>query len=179
MLGSLLRGRKTPHFMTVPELLQAATVKIPLLSREKDGVLLELTEHLCLVHHLSARKEDILTSLRARERLMSTGIGRGVAIPHAELDPPIPAVAVVGISRDGIDFGSADGKPVHVVFLLALGREAGAKRVEVLSILCRIFRKESVREEVRTAKSGEEVLAVLAREEEALRRSGHAGATVY
>ncbi len=165
--------------MTVTELLQSASVKIPLLAKDKDGVLAEMADHLTLTHGLSGRRDDILASLRSRERLMSTGIGRGVAIPHAQLDPPIPPVAAIGISRDGIDFGSADGKPVFVVFLLALGREASAKRVEVLSALSRIFRKESVRDEMKAAGSAEEVIAVLAREEEALRRTGHPGATVY
>lgn len=163
--------------MTLSELLSPACVKIPLLATDKDGILREMVEHLAGAHGLADRKDEILASLAARECLMTTGIGRGIAIPHAELETPIRPVAAVGISPNGIEYVACDGKPVFVVFLLVVGRERSCERIETLSLLSRIVRQDRVREEIRGAATAEAVVEIFLREEERQRRPGHAATT--
>ena len=165
--------------MKIAELLTPAAVRIPILATDKDGALREMAEQMARAHGLAERSEEIFESLAARERVMSTGIGRGVAIPHAELDRPIRAVAAVGVSPSGIEFAAPDGKPVTVLFVIAISRDATRERIEFLSTLSRMFRKESVREEIRGAKTAEGLLAIFAREEELIRGAGRAGASLY
>ncbi len=165
--------------MTIAQLLTPAAVRIPIIATDKDGALREMTEHLASAHGLGERGAEILESLLARERIMSTGIGRGVAIPHAELDRPIRAAAAVGVSPSGIEFGSPDGKPVTILFVIAIGRDAARERIGALSTLSRMFRKDSVRDEVRAAKTPEALLAIFAREEEQIRGGRRAGAPLY
>jgi mannitol/fructose-specific phosphotransferase system IIA component (Ntr-type) len=165
--------------MTISELLTPAAVRVPLLAADKDSALVEMTEHLVRAHGLSERRDEILASLLAREKIMTTGIGRGVAIPHAELDQPVRPCAAVGISHSGIDFDAPDGKPVSILFVIAIGKDVPRERIEVLSILSRVFRKEIVRQEVREAKSPEALLAIFAREEEIIRAAARAGASLF
>lgn len=165
--------------MTIADILSPAAVRIPILATDKEGALREMTEHLARAHGVTERSEEILSCLIARERIMSTGIGRGVAIPHAELSQPIRPVAAVGVSREGIEFGSPDGKPVTILFVIAIGRESACERIEVLSTLSRMFRKESVRKEVREAETPEALLAIFTREEDLTRSTGRAGASLY
>lgn len=165
--------------MTLSELLTPQCVRIPLLARDKEGALAEVAEQIARVHALAHREDEILASFLARERIMSTGIGRGIAIPHAELAPPVAPAAVVAISPAGIEFGAPDGKPVFVLFALVLGRDLVRERIALLSTLSRIFRRQSVRDEIREARSADAVVAAFAREEEALRQPGHAGAATF
>ena len=79
----------------------------------------ELVDHLISIGHVeSERREDVLKALHAREEQVSTGIGHGVAIPHAYCDRIDKPVAVLGRSTQGIDFEACDNAPVHFVILL-------------------------------------------------------------
>lgn len=165
--------------MTVAELLTSDCIRLPLLAGDKEGALAEMADQLASTHGAAHRRDEILASLRSREGIMSTGIGRGVAIPHAELEQSIQPAVAVGISPTGIDFGAPDGKPVYVMFALAFGRELARERIQILSTLSRIFRKESVRDEIRAAATPEALIAIFAREEELVRRMGHANAATF
>jgi PTS system fructose-specific IIC component len=165
--------------MTITELLTPAAVRIPILATDKDGALREMAEQLTRAHGFPERRDEILECLLARERVMSTGIGRGIAIPHAELDRPIRPAAAVGVSPAGIEFGSPDGRPVTILFVIAIGRENSGERIGALSTLSRMFRSDTVRDAVRAAPTPEALLAILAREEEAIRGGRRAGAPLY
>jgi len=96
----------------------------------------------------------------ARERLGSTGIGHGVAIPHgriAHLGQPIVALAR---HRRGIDFDAIDGKPVHIVVLLLAPEDADRSHLELLAHLARILQNEQVRRSIMQAESAEAVSAL-------------------
>src|SRR5688572_12297968 len=90
------------------DLLDARRVKVPLTSRTKDDVLRELVE-LAAGEHGAAVSDAILTSVRERERLLSTGIGSGVAIPHGTTPHVDQLVLAAGVARDPIDFDALDG----------------------------------------------------------------------
>ena len=105
------------------------------------------------VRDLPALEKSILS----REKVMSTGLGRGVAISHGEA-PEIPKVVVaLGISEKGIVFDSIDGDPVHILFIIVNSRLKRGEYLEVLSSLTRLMRKEEVRKGIRCCTCASEV----------------------
>jgi mannitol/fructose-specific phosphotransferase system IIA component (Ntr-type) len=96
---------------------------------------------------------------------MSTGIGDGIAIPHAAAAIEAPAI-VIGISPAGIDFDAVDGAPVHIFFLLIGSRQAPGPQLKALARIARLTRRNEFVAGLRAARSVEEVLALLTREDE-------------
>ncbi len=143
------------------DLLNASRVCLPLRSLERESVVEELTRFLAEAHG----REDLAQALREgvwkRESDLSTGIGRGVAFPHAEIGIPIEPMAVIGIAPDGIDFDAPDSKPVHLFFLLVCSEESRAERLELLSKLSNVLRDPTVPKRLRAALSPEEVVEII------------------
>jgi PTS system nitrogen regulatory IIA component len=79
--------------------------------------------------------EPLLDRLRERERLGSTAIGAGVAIPHCKLDGLTKVVVAVGVSRRGVDFGAADGAPVRLFFLVASPSRSPGEHLQCLAAI--------------------------------------------
>ena len=142
------------------DLLDARRVKVPLTSRSKDDVLRELVE-LAAGEHGSAIAEAILTSVREREKLLSTGIGSGVAIPHGTTPHIDQLVMAAGVARDPIDFDALDGKPVELFFMLIGPESASGAHVKALSRISRILRREGLRRDLRNAASGDAFVHVI------------------
>lgn len=92
-------------------------------------------------------RESVLTALLQREELQSTAIGKGLslAIPHAKHPGVRGLVGVFGRSREGIDFTSPDGQPVHLFFLLLSNRECAERHLEALAYISRKFRNPEFR----------------------------------
>lgn len=103
----------------------------------------------------------VLQSLLKRETSGSTGIGRGIAVPHAMLQSISRPIVSFTRLDPPIDFGSPDGDPVDLVFTLLWPRAATATFLPALAQLCRRFRKPRIREGLRLAQSSDEVLAIL------------------
>lgn len=123
-----------------------------------------------LVHHLEAQglltaanHDELLGSLRAREEFTSSGIGSGIAIPHAFADDVEQTVAVLGRSRAGIEFDSLDHAPVHLVILFIVPRHHYAAYLSTLSAIARVIQNEALRRELIDAPSACEMLATLRR----------------
>jgi fructose-specific phosphotransferase system IIA component len=99
-------------------------------------------------------KARLLEEMRARERLSSTGIGEGVAVPHALCDAiPQTVMAVLHLSHP-IDFASLDGAPVDLIFMMAGPRGATANHLKILSKLARLLHDGEFREAARKASDG-------------------------
>jgi mannitol/fructose-specific phosphotransferase system IIA component (Ntr-type) len=152
--------------MRLRELLRPGSIKLSLAAHDKQGALDELVDLLCADPEIAPRRQEICEALAARERLMSTAIGRGVAIPHAELSTPVRATAAVGISPGGIDYDAPDGKPVHILLVIVISRSESHERIAALSTFSRMMRKESVRQAAMQAASADELIGILAGEEE-------------
>lgn len=96
-----------------------------------------------------------------RERLGGTGVGEGVAVPHARVrDLPRPAV-VVALLDAPIDFDGPDGRPADIVFLLLSPEDAGADHLKSLARVTRVLRKAEVRQALRAARSAPAAFALL------------------
>ena len=146
--------------MLLADLLDARRVKVPLTSRTKDDVLRELVE-LAAGEHGSAIADAILTSVRERERLLSTGIGAGVAIPHGTTPHVDQLVLAAGVARDPIEFDALDGRPVELFFLLIGPESASGAHVKALSRISRLLRREGLRRDLRAAGSGDAFVTVV------------------
>jgi len=116
--------------MNVLDVLDKDLVKVPLLSSDKKGIIVELVDTLVKAKGYSAAQgEQILDAVLARESLGSTGIGGGIAIPHAKIDVIEEVTMVLGISRESIDFDSPDGEMSRIFFLvLAPSKQAFGPR---------------------------------------------------
>lgn len=104
---------------------------------------------------------DIFDSLYRREALGSTGLGRGVALPHGRLGQLSQAVGAFVRLADGIDFDAVDGEPVDLLFALIVPAEATEEHLQILSRLAERFRDADLREGLREAEDCERVYALL------------------
>ena len=132
--------------MILTDLLTPDGVRVPLASSDKAGVLRELTQ--LLASQVGADAEALLAAVLVRERKLSTGIGHGIAIPHAKSPLLDRLYLVCGSSPAGIDFGSLDGAPVHLLFLLMGPESAAGDHVKALSQIAGVVRRETLRQEL-------------------------------
>jgi nitrogen PTS system EIIA component len=141
------------------ELLTPDRVVLPLTARDKSGVIAELTRR--LVRDAGGGFDEVLDAIRERESVLSTGIGFGVAIPHARCAAVRDLVVVCGVSRAPVPFDAIDGEPVRLVFLI-VGPEASAGlHVKVLSRIARLVRREAVRQRLLEANTSDEFYKIL------------------
>ncbi len=109
-----------------------------------------------------ARGDELYEALCKREEIMSTGLGRGIALPHAWA-PEVREVAIaVGRSRQGFDYRALDGQPVHLVFLLATPEENPWLHLQLLARLSHLARQEALRSRLMQARAGGDMLEAIA-----------------
>lgn len=149
----------------ISELIDRDRVLIPLEADSKEEVIEQLTRFLTRIIGREEIYDQLLKGIWKRERDISTGIGRGVAIPHTELDLDIEPAAVLAVSRDGVEFDALDSSPVHTVFLLVCSSREGEVRLGILSGLSRLFSDRSIREELRFADSADQVVDIIRKSE--------------
>ena len=138
---------------------------IPELSAtNKEGVIREMVESLRAAGQFrGADLEDIIRAILKREFLGSTGIGRGVAIPHTKHNSVERLIGTVAISSKGIAFDSLDGEPVHVFVLLISPQDRPGDQLRALENVSRSLRDDSFVRSLRAAKTREEITALLDR----------------
>ncbi|NGX45342.1 MAG: PTS system fructose-specific EIIABC component [Chlamydiae bacterium] len=106
-------------------------------------------------------KEPFKQAIVARERLVSTGIGIGVAIPHAKLEGYENFFIAIGIQKSpGIEWNSLDGMPVNIIFMIGGPENRQTEYLRILSLLTHAIKNEERRKQLLKAVSAEEVLAV-------------------
>ena len=150
--------------LLLTELLTPDRIRVPLAAEDKPGVLRELTE--LLAERAGIKAEPLLSAVLEREQVLSTGIGHGIAIPHAKVATVADLQLVCGSSPKGIDFNALDGAPVRLFFLLIGPESAAGRHVKALSGIARLVRQESVREALMQADSPEAFNQVLVEAEE-------------
>jgi len=109
--------------------------------------------------------EALLARLLAREEQQSTGVGGGLALPHAMLPGLEKTVVVVGRTREGLDFAALDSGPVDIFFLLISAQDAHTEHLRVLARLVRIIAPEETLEKLRSATGPEELFQMLLEED--------------
>lgn len=152
--------------MLLSELLTPDRVRVPLRGTSKAALLEELVGVL-RESGAVAEGEAVLDAVRAREQVLSTGVGSGVAIPHGKSDHAPALVMAAGVTAGPVDFDALDGAPVRLVFLLVGPESAAGQHVKALGRISRLVRKDEFRERLMDAASPEAFLAVLAEAEAA------------
>ena len=148
----------------ISELLPRSAIVLDLRSREKFEVIKELVRPLVAAGAITEESEFVSAIVR-RENMESTGIGLGVAIPHARTKAVSSIVLAFGRSDSGVDFSSLDGKPSHLIFLIAAPEEQKTEYIMTLARLSKLLRKDEVRIGLNKAGSPDDVLRVIVQHE--------------
>ena len=154
--------------MNISEILYPDLVFPDLQSLNRVEIINELAENASQVVQ-TVDVNTITEVLLARERLGSTGLGHGVAVPHAKLENINTVFACFGRSFRGIDFAALDGKKVHLFFVFLVPNQARSQdHIKLLAKVSRIFHSAELRESLLGAEDRSEILELLSDAEKAL-----------
>jgi fructose-specific phosphotransferase system IIA component len=147
--------------MTLANLLSESQIIPEMASKERWDAIRELVDHLVEAGKIDkADREDVLESIRQREETMSTGIGFGIAIPHASSSKVTEVVAAFGRSTSGIPFESLDGEPVNFIVLFVVPKDQFQTHLRTLAAIAKFLNDKTVREELSKAPSPAAILQV-------------------
>jgi PTS system nitrogen regulatory IIA component len=131
---------------------------------DKPSVLKELSE--TLVTPCGATSEELVHVLLDREKLGSTGIGEGVAIPHGRLKKLNHFFISFGRSTRGVDFDSIDKKPCRIFFLLMAPENSGVENLNLLGRIAKLLKDPSFKKKLMEAKNRKEIFGIISDEDE-------------
>ncbi len=169
---------------TSPSLLRTVGTFLKVLNRSKKKDVVKIADYLeedliffleektrdellfTLVNHLHEKKklpskETFYRAILEREKIVSTGIGMGVAIPHAKLQEVPHFFIAVGIQKEGLEWNALDDKPVQLIFMIAGPDDRQTEYIQILSSLTYALKAEGVKEGILRAKNSSEVLSLL------------------
>jgi fructose-specific phosphotransferase system IIA component len=129
-------------------------------SRDKPGAIEELVDLLCSAYRLRDR-EAILEAILSREEKASTGIGMGLAVPHAKTAVVDKLYVAFGLSPEGIDFNSADGEKSHLFFIMVSPKDRTGPHIQALAGISRLVKHEEVREGLMSCRDAKELLSFI------------------
>ena len=124
--------------MILQDVLLPEFILVDMDAEDKDEAFRELVAHYCQIDN-SSFHEEILNAIITREAKMSTGIHKGVAVPHGKTDAVSALRGVLGISRKGIQYDSLDGEPVYLLFLILSPMEDTEKYLRLLTHLAELM----------------------------------------
>jgi fructose PTS system EIIBC or EIIC component len=150
--------------MKISDILSSDVIAVDIDVADKEDAIKKIIE-------LSAKSNKILDvekvtrTINEREKLVSTGVGKGFAIPHGKTDAISDVVAAFIVTREPIDFDSIDGEPVRFIFLLIGKENLLNTHIKLLSRISRLMNKDEFREALLEAKTNEDVLKIFQDEE--------------
>src|SRR6267142_1641489 len=147
------------------DVLAEPLVVSSLTGRSKGEVILELAQ-VVAHHHPEIRLDKLVQALEDRERLNSTALGEGVAIPHGKLAGLKRVIAAFGRSPGGIDFSSLDGKPTHLFFLLVAPEDSAGAHLKALARISRLLKDESFRQRLLAAPDAADLYRTIREEDD-------------
>jgi PTS system fructose-specific IIC component/PTS system nitrogen regulatory IIA component len=150
--------------MRISELLKPALVKVGVRSEDKDELFEEMVQ-LFTNQDLLPDREPALLAVREREEKMSTGIGKGLALPHGKVKGLNGLLMALGTSSQGIDYDALDGSPVHVVIMVLAETGNPGPHIEALAEISRLFSIPGFIDSIKAARTAQEVLEAIRREE--------------
>lgn len=150
--------------MKLVDFIQPAGIKADLAATDKAAALAELGE-LLSASNPGAAALQITQVLAARERLATTGVGDGVALPHGKLDRLQRISGVVAISRDGIEFDAIDGQPVHIFVALLAPEQSTSDHLKALARVARLLKEPQFRAQLLRCSSAAELYQTIVDED--------------
>lgn len=152
--------------MKIRPFLRHESVIADLKSISKEAVLSELAAALPSNAGQDSRR-DITKALLERERLGSTGIGDGIAIPHGKIGRLSDLMISYGRSKKGVEFNSMDGKPVHLFFLMMAPENSSGQHLKVLAKISRMLKDDAFRKKMMDAESTDELYSIIMEKDDA------------
>jgi nitrogen PTS system EIIA component len=146
--------------MRILDFLRRDAIIAALDATTKEAVLVEMVRPITRANP-TIDQTELVGTLIEREKLGSTGIGGGIAIPHGKLDGLERLEASFAKSRRGVDFNSMDGKPAHLFFLIVAPRNSAAEHLKALARVSRVFKDPVLKDRLRNADSSDEIYRIL------------------
>lgn len=146
--------------MLLSELIQEDVIKVGLEATNKWEAIEELVDLLIGAHELRLNdRGEVLEAVYTRERSLSTGLERGLAVPHGAVDCVHDIIAALGVSQRGVPFESLDGKPANIVVLLVIPKGTFQQHVRTLAGIARLVSNGELRQRVIRARQPAEVVS--------------------
>jgi fructose-specific phosphotransferase system IIA component len=150
--------------MRLTDVLKQEFIKIPLESKDRDSSIGQLID-LLNEREVITSKQPVYNAVLEREKLMTTGVGNGIAIPHCKhKDSPEFAVCL-GVHKNGIDFQAIDSKPVRIIFLLVGPEHNPGLHIKLLSRISRLMSNEELRNQLQNCESSDAAFELIQEEE--------------
>ena len=153
--------------MFLQDIFQPEFIKVNLEADDKDEAFEEMTDFLCQAGKMNTR-EEILDALRTREAKMSTGIQKGIAIPHGSTNAVDTVCGVLGISRRGVDYESLDGEPVYLLFMIITPDKDAEAHLRILKRLAELLENPQFYIELQAQKDPQSAFRIICKYEEIL-----------
>ena len=152
--------------MRMSDFVVRESISATLAAGTKEAVIREMVENLRQAGYFpNNESEEIVKAIQKRELLGSTGIGRGVAIPHTKHPSVDRLIGTVGVSRTGVPFESLDGEPVHVFVMLISPQERPGDHLRALENVSRSLRDDGFVRSLRQATTAQQVWDLLSDQE--------------
>ncbi len=145
--------------MLLSDIITKDNIIMELKATTRDGVIKEMVKHLHTIG-LVNDVDDLIKKVIERENIESTGIGEGIALPHARGDVKKLSV-ILGISKIGIDFNSIDNKPVNLVFLVTAPSDIKKEYLQAIAKIAKMLNTKNYKEQILNAKNPDEIMRVL------------------
>ncbi len=165
MITSMMSGPsmrvllRTAKKWRLQDILSSKLFLRELKATSRREVIRAMTTAACEVEGLDA--QDVEKAVWSREEALSTGLGNGVALPHARIDGLRESLVVVGVSRKGIDFDAPDGRPANVIFLVLTPSNDANAQLQIGSEIARIFRDQTLSDRVLHTRNFTDFLALM------------------
>ena len=150
--------------MRISDILDETLVKTQLEGNSKDEIISQMID-LVSTSKKVLNRDKVKEAIFEREKIMSTGVGNGFAIPHGKTDAVSDIVAAFAVTAEPIDYQSLDEQPVRLVFLLVGKDSMVGPHIKLLSRISRLMNKEEFRKKLLGAASPKEVLDIFRAEE--------------
>jgi PTS system fructose-specific IIC component/PTS system nitrogen regulatory IIA component len=153
--------------MILQDVLIPEFIKVDMEAEDKEEAFEELVAHFCQIEKLDAH-DEILDAITAREAKMSTGIHKGIAVPHGKTTAVETLRGVLGISRKGIQYDSLDGEPVYLLFMLISPLEDSEKYLRLLKHLAELMEIPQFQIELQSQREPQSAYRIIRKYEEML-----------
>jgi PTS system fructose-specific IIC component/PTS system nitrogen regulatory IIA component len=153
--------------MILQDILLPEFIKVDMEAENKDEAFKELVAHYCYADNSSAH-DDILDAIVTREAKMSTGIHKGIAVPHGKTKAVKTIRGVLGISQKGIQYDALDGEPVYLLFMIISPIEDSEKHLRLLKHLAELMENPQFQIELQIQKDPQSAYKIIGKYEEIL-----------
>ncbi|MBI5787729.1 MAG: PTS sugar transporter subunit IIA [Candidatus Schekmanbacteria bacterium] len=140
----------------ITQLLRPENIRLYLKATDKTSAIEEMVD--MIGEENIADREELLNCLYEREKLETTGVGEGIALPHGRTDAVKDMHVVFARSKEGVEFQSLDDKPVYLLFLITAPRNESTKVLKMLAKLSRFLNNPSFRQELLDVKSTQDII---------------------